>query len=100
MELIYIHSFSNHPPNVIKQIPNSILERLSKNSSYDEIFNTAKYEYEGALNKSGFKVDFKYTKNQLQKPKNRSRNIIWFNPTFIKAVSTNVTKNFLCSIAQ
>ena len=100
MELIYIHSFSNHPPNVIKQIPNSILERLSKNSSYDEIFNTAKYEYEGALNKSGFKVDFKYTKNQLKKTKNRSRNIIWFNPTFIKAVSTNVTKNFLCSIAQ
>ena len=45
--------------------------------------------------KSGFKVDFKYTKNQRQKPKNRSRNIIWLNPPFNKAVSTNVAKIFL-----
>ena len=58
-KLLYIHSLSNHPPNVIKQIPNSIQERLSKNSSNGEIFNTAKYEYEDALKKSGFKVDFK-----------------------------------------
>ena len=57
--LLYIHSLSNHPPNVIKQIPNSIQEKLSKNSSNGEIFNTAKCEYEDALKKSGFKVDFK-----------------------------------------
>ena len=73
--LLYIHSLSNHPPNVIKQIPNSIQGRLSKISSNDEIFNTAKCEYKDALKKNGFKVDFKYTKNQRQKPKNRSRNI-------------------------
>ena len=93
--LLYIHSLSNHPPNVIKQIPNSIQEKLSKNSSNGEIFNTAKCEYEDALKKSGFKVDFKYTKNQRQKPKNRSRNIIWFNPPFNKAISTTVAKMFL-----
>ena len=63
--------------------------------SNEEIFNTAKWEYEDALKKSGFKVDFKYTKNQRQKPKNRSRNIIWFNPPFNKAVSTNIAKIFL-----
>ena len=28
--LLYIHSLSNHPPNVVKQILNSIQERLSK----------------------------------------------------------------------
>ena len=50
---------------------------------------------EDALKKSGFKDDFKYTKNQRQKPKNRSRNIIWFNPLFNKAVSTNIAKVFL-----
>ena len=49
------------------KIPNSIQERLSKNSSNEEIFNTARCEYEDALKKSGFKFDFKYTKNQLQK---------------------------------
>ena len=67
--LLYIHSLSNHPPNVIKQIPNSIEERLSKNSPNEEILNTTKCKYEDALKKSGFKVDFKYTKNQRQKPK-------------------------------
>ena len=69
--LLYIHSLSNQLPNFIKQISNFIQERLSKNLSNEEIFNTAKWEYEDALKKSGFKVDFKYTKNQ-QKPKNRS----------------------------
>ena len=92
--LLHIHNLSNHPPKVIKQRPNSIQKRLSKNSSNEEIFNTAKCEYKDALKKSGFKVDFKYTKNQ-QKPKNRSWNIIWFNPPFNKAVSTNIAKIFL-----
>ena len=92
--LLYIHGLSNHPPNIIKQIPNSIQQRLSKNSSNEEILNTAKCEYKDGLKKSGFKVDFKYTKNQQQKPKNRSRNIIWFNPLFNKAVSTNVANFF------
>ena len=39
-------------------------------------------------------VDFKYTKNQRQNPKNRPRNIIWFNPPFNKAISTNIAKYF------
>ena len=73
--LLYIHSLSNHPPNVIKKIPNSIQERLSKNWSNVEIFDKEKCEYEDALKKSGFKVDFKHTKNQRQKTKKRSRNI-------------------------
>ena len=46
------------------------------------------------MKRSVFKVDLKYTKNQWEKPKNRSRNITWFNPPFNKAVSTNVAKFF------
>ena len=83
--LLYVHSLLNHPPNVIKQIPNFIQERLSN----EEIFNTAKCGYEDALKKSEFKVDFKYTKNQ----RHRSPIIIWFNSTFNKAVSTNVASS-------
>ena len=56
--LLYIYRLSNHPLNVIKQIPNSIQERLSKKSSNEEIFNTTKCEYEDNLKKSGFKADF------------------------------------------
>ena len=41
---LQIHSLSNHPRNVIQQIPNSIHERLLKNSFNEEIFNTGKCE--------------------------------------------------------
>ena len=69
VKLYYIHSSSNHPPQIIKQLPNSISERLSKNSSNQEIFSTAKVEYEDALKKSGYNVDLKYTNNKSEKPK-------------------------------
>ena len=59
IRLLYIHSLTNHPTNVITLILNSVQERLSKNSSNEEIFDTAKCEYEDALKKTGFKVDFK-----------------------------------------
>ena len=62
--MLYIHSSSNveHPRQIIKQLPNSISERLSKNSSNQEIFNTAKVEYKDALKKSGCNVDLKSEK--------------------------------------
>ena len=94
-KLLYIHSSSNHTPQIIKQLPNSISERLSKNSSNQEVFNTAKVEYEDALKKSGYNVDLKYTNNKSEKPKTRKRNIISFNPPFTKSFSTNVAKTFL-----
>ena len=58
-KLLYIHSSSNHPPHIIKQLPNSISERLLENSSNQKNFNAARVEYEGALKKSGYNVDLK-----------------------------------------
>ena len=66
-KLLYIHSSSNHPPQIIRQLPNSISERLLKNSSNHEIFNKAKVEYKDALIKSGYNVDMKYTNNKSEK---------------------------------
>ena len=40
---IYIHTSSNHPPSIIKQIPKSISHRLSDNSSNIRIFNKHKH---------------------------------------------------------
>ena len=65
-KLLYIHSSSNHQPQIIKQLPNSISEILSKNSSNQEIFNAAKIEYEDALKKLGYNIDLKYTNNMRQ----------------------------------
>ena len=38
-KLSYIHTSSNHPLPIIRQIPSSICHRLSDNSSNEEIFN-------------------------------------------------------------
>ena len=52
---IYKHTFSNHPPSVIKQIPISISRRLSDNSSNIGIFNKYKHIYNNALKNSGYR---------------------------------------------
>ena len=48
---ICIHSSLNHEPQIIKQLQNSLSERPLKNSSNQEMFNTAKVEYKDALKK-------------------------------------------------
>ena len=45
---------SNRPPNIIKQIPESIEKRLSDHSSNETIFIQAKAPYEKALKASGY----------------------------------------------
>ena len=94
-KLLYIHSLSNHPPQIITQLPNSISERLLKNSFNQEIFNTAKVEFEDALKKSGYNVDLKYTNSKSEKAKTQKQSVIWFSPPFSKSVSTNIAKTFL-----
>ena len=49
---MYIHKKSNHPPNIIKQIPLSIEKRLSKLSSNKEIFDEAAKYYENHLTRN------------------------------------------------
>ena len=95
--LLYINTSSNHPPQVIKQLPTSISERPSNNSSSEEIFNALKYEYETALKNSGYEqteVIFNIKEHRKQK-QNRNRSIIWFNPPFSRNVTINVAKRFL-----
>ena len=78
--LLYINKSSNHPPQIINQLPKIINERLSRNSSNEEVFNSSKYQYEKALRDRGytdFKLKFKKTSNNHTK-RNRQHNI-WFN---------------------
>ena len=49
-KLLYTNKSSNHPPQIIMQLPKIISDRLSRNSSNKEVFNTAKGEYEEAIN--------------------------------------------------
>jgi hypothetical protein len=96
-ELSYININSNHPPQILKQIPISINNRLNQNSSNENVFNSSKSIYEDALKKSGFQnFELKFDPEKKKaKKRNRTRNIIWFNPPYSKNVTTNIGKVFL-----
>ena len=78
----YVHSRSNHPPSIIKNIPTAINKRLSEISSNSKAFDDASPDYQDALDKSGYKhkLEYKDTPEPKKTRKNRSRNIIWYNP--------------------
>ena len=96
-QIQYIHTESNHPPNVMKYIPASIETRLS-NLSYTEIISKeTRTHYEDNLRQFGYskKLTYKPTDTNHQKHSKHRRNIIWFNPPFSKNVSTKLQKSFL-----
>ena len=119
--IMYINKNSNHPMNVIKQIPEMVQSRLTTISKNKNTFNDSIPEYERALMKSGFKtklifdekikaeqekrsttrenIENKETeqdKNEKKKhTKNRKRQVTWFNPPFNSAVEQNIGKCFL-----
>ena len=101
---LYINIDSNHPPNIIKQIPATINTRIQAISSNEEIFKKAKPYYEEALSKSGYKDKLSYSteipNEGTRKKKNRSRKIIWFNPPFSKTVKTNIGREFLLLVKK
>ena len=96
--MLYIHVDSNHTPEILKQIPKSINDRLNQNSSSEQVFNNAKPDYENALKTSGFKnfeLKFNPEKRKNTHKRKRKRKIIWFNPPFNKNVLTDIGKQFL-----
>ena len=81
----YIHAKSNHPANVLWQLPISIGTRLSNLSSNSEIFHEASKHYQTILNESGYdyKLQYKSPKNENE---NRSK---W--PKIAKETSSDST---------
>ena len=81
----YIHVESNHPPNTIKQIRKTIEKRLSHLSS-----NESAPFYEDKLHQPGYQQELKYNpvNTKLHNKPNHEINILWFNPTFSRNVST------------
>ena len=95
---IYVSSESNHPHNVLRNIPVGINKRLSSISATKEIFDKAAPPYQEALKKSGFNYKLNYEPQSQLSSKNknkRQRNIIWFNPPFSRGVATNIGQKFL-----
>ena len=95
----YVHRESNHPPNIIKNIPAGVNRRLSSISSDKQSFDQAAPQYQKALHESGYKYKLEYKPPATIGRKNRPRNnILWYNPPFSKSVSTNIGKKFLALV--
>ena len=97
---------SNHPNNIIKDLPKAIGKRLLDTSCNQEVFEAALPIYEEALRKSGFNEKLSYTENNSNNPhkkeekRRRKRNIIWFNPPYSANVKTNIGKVFFRTLKK
>ena len=93
-QLLYINANSNHPSNIIEELPNMINRRISDLSCDADEFRKAKAPYESALKASGHEPDFEFARNH-NNHRTRNRKVLWFNPPFSKSVKTNIGKQFL-----
>ena len=61
----YVNKQSNHPPKILKAIPNNINNRLSTISCNEKVFKESTETYQQALRESGYNHKLKYE----EKPK-------------------------------
>ena len=98
-KLLYVHRQSNHPPALLKNIPENINKRLTSISSSENVFNEAIPPYQKALDESGYTYKLTYNPQTTQAPRKRKRkrqrNITWYNPPWNSSVKTNLGRKFL-----
>ena len=73
---LYIHSESNHPPSVIKQLSSMTSKRISNLSCNEHEFNKAKPLYKSAMKSSGFNYSMEFEARVENARRNRNRNHI------------------------
>ena len=67
---LYIHSKSNHPPSIIKQLPSMTNKHISRLSCNETEFKKANIMYKMTLKNSGYQATLKFEKPS----QNTSRN--------------------------
>ena len=73
---LYVHSKSNHPPDIIENIPEAINKRLSETSSDEDAFNKAATPYQEALRKSGYVYRVKFNPTTKRREKAEKCNMV------------------------
>ena len=53
--LLYVNTSLNHPLQILKQLLTSLINHLSNNSSYKQVFDMSKGEYDKAPKESSYK---------------------------------------------
>ena len=94
---MYVNCKSNHPPAVLKSIPQGVNKRLNRISANKAVFDSAAPAYQEALSKSGYthKLEYEAVDLNKNKKKTRKRKITWFNPPFSANVKSNIGRDFL-----
>ena len=95
-----VNAMSNHPPPILRNIPDMIARRVSSISVDSGVFADATYR--NALAASGLSANIKYidptppaAMNGSKEKRKRKRNVVWFNPPYSKSVRTNIAGTFL-----
>ena len=96
-EPLYVNNSPNHPPPILRELPNSINKRINTLSCDKGTFDAAAPEYNEALRRSDFNAQLTYQPPNANTNTRRSkpRNVIWYNPPFSKNVKTNIAHKFL-----
>ena len=93
---LYVHTGSNHPRSILKNIPLSVNKRLSMISSNKEVFDAAAPPYQEALKNSGYSYELNYCPEEPSRGKrNRNRRVTYFNPPFSMNVKSKIGADFL-----
>ena len=100
---MYVNSKSNHPPSILKNIPEGINRRLSNLSSDEQMFKSVAPVYQEALNKAGYNFKLRYNPQKIKnssKKRQRKRNITWWNPPYSSNVKTSIGRKFFKLLDQ
>ena len=105
----YVAKGSNHPNNILNNIPLNVNRRLQSISSNKKCFETDLHVYQNAIKEAGYDINLNYDRtydkprryNNIQAPRldpntkvNRRRNVTWFNPPFNLFCATKVGRKF------
>ena len=63
---LYINKHSNHPPNIVEQLPKSIEKCISETSSNTDVFNRSITVYNDALHESNFKETLQFVMHYMK----------------------------------
>ena len=98
----YVSPESNHPPSIVKNIPEAVAKRLSGVSSSKEMFLAEVQPYQDAMYQAGYKDTLKYQEESQDEHRKRRkpREIIWFCPPYSRNISTNIGKKFLAALRR
>ena len=119
----YINISSNQPRSVLRQIPNTMNQRINRLFSCKRIFEESKSIYDDALKDNRFQDRLEYltqvdlaskvksnnggtrilikvgevnnNSHSKRRGKNINRKVVWFNPPFCKLTNINIGKYFL-----